>query len=65
MNVDLPAPFGPVIAYRRPGTNVVVTSSKRMRAPKRMVTALTEIKVEGALLGLNLLYRAALFCAFP
>ena len=47
MNVDFPDPFGPVIAYRRPGRNVVVTSSKRTRAPKRMEMSLTEIKIEG------------------
>jgi hypothetical protein len=43
MNVDLPAPFGPVSPYRRPRENVVVTSSKRIFEPNRMETPLTEI----------------------
>src|SRR5690348_8308611 len=36
MKVDLPAPLGPVTAYRRPAIKVQVTSSKRTRGPKRM-----------------------------
>src|ERR1700733_10056639 len=51
MKVDLPAPLGPVIAYRRPGRNVAVTSSNKMRAPKRIVTSLTDIKVKDTYLG--------------
>src|SRR5579862_2161561 len=51
MNVDLPDPLGPVMAYRRPGRNVAVTSSNRMRAPKRMEMSLTEIKIEGSCQG--------------
>ena len=51
MNVDLPAPLGPVIAYRRPERNVAVTSSNKMRAPKRIVTSLTDIKVKDTYLG--------------
>jgi hypothetical protein len=43
MNVDLPAPFGPVNPYRRSAENVVVTSSKRTFDPNRMETPLTEI----------------------
>ena len=43
MNVDLPDPFGPVRPYRRPGENVVVTFSKRIREPNRMETFWTEI----------------------
>jgi hypothetical protein len=43
MNVDLPAPFGPVSPYRRPGESVVVTSSKSTFEPYRMETPLTEI----------------------
>src|SRR5215472_15155970 len=43
MNVDLPAPFGPVTAYRRPAIKVVVTSSNKTRPPKRIVTFSTEI----------------------
>ena len=43
MNVDLPAPFGPVRPYRRPAENVVVTSSKSTFEPNRMETLLTEI----------------------
>src|SRR5260370_42464406 len=44
MNVDLPAPLGPVIAYRRPVINVVATSSNRTRAPNRIEMLLTESK---------------------
>ena len=44
MNVDLPAPFGPEMAYRRPGIKVLVTSSNRVREPKRMEILLTESK---------------------
>ena len=43
MNVDLPAPFGPVRPYRRPVVNVAVTSSKSTFDPYRMETLLTEI----------------------
>ncbi len=43
MNVDLPAPLGPVRPYRRPAENVVVTSSKSTFDPYRMETLLTEI----------------------
>jgi len=43
MNVDFPAPFGPVKPYFRPDENVVVTSSKRIFDPKRMDTPLTVI----------------------
>src|SRR5262252_308653 len=43
MKVDLPAPFGPVTAYRRPAIKVVVTSSNKTRPPKRIVTFSTEI----------------------
>src|SRR4051812_44910130 len=42
ISVDLPAPFGPVIAYRRPEIKVVLTSSNRMRAPNRIDTLLTD-----------------------
>src|ERR1017187_2547529 len=44
ISVDLPAPLGPVTAYRRPGRNVQVTSSNRVLAPKRMEMLLTESK---------------------
>ena len=43
MNVDLPAPFGPVSPYRRPAENVVVTSSKSTFEPYRIDTPCTEI----------------------
>jgi hypothetical protein len=43
MNVDFPAPFGPVRPYRRPVEKVVVTSSKSTFDPYRMETLLTEI----------------------
>src|SRR4051794_17339325 len=42
MSVDLPAPFGPVIAYRRPEIKVVLTSSNRINPPKRMDTLFIE-----------------------
>jgi hypothetical protein len=45
MNVDFPAPFGPVKPYRRPAENVVVTSSKRTFDPNRMDTPVTEIMI--------------------
>src|SRR6266702_4719808 len=43
IKVDLPAPFGPVIAYRRPAIKVVVTSSNSTRAPYRIDILLIEI----------------------
>jgi hypothetical protein len=43
MNVDLPAPLGPVNPYRRPTWNVVDTSSNRTLEPYRMETFETEI----------------------
>jgi NADPH-dependent F420 reductase len=43
MNVDLPAPFGPVSPYFRPAENVVVTSSKSTFDPNRIDTPWTEI----------------------
>jgi hypothetical protein len=43
MNVDFPAPFGPVRPYRLPAENVVVTSSNRILEPYRIETLLTEI----------------------
>jgi hypothetical protein len=43
MNVDFPAPLGPVKPYRRPEENVVVTSSKSTFDPYRIDTLLTEI----------------------
>ena len=46
MNVDFPAPFGPVRPYRRPIVNVVVTSSKSTFDPNRIETLLTEIMRE-------------------
>src|SRR3990167_783619 len=48
MNVDLPAPLGPVRPYRRPAEKVVVTSSKSTFEPYRMETPCTEI-MSGAL----------------
>ena len=42
ISVDLPAPFGPVIAYRRLEIKVVLTSSNRMRAPNRIETLFIE-----------------------
>src|ERR1039457_3761505 len=44
ISVDLPAPLGPVTAYRLPGRNVQVTSSNRVLAPKRMEMLLNESK---------------------
>src|SRR5438874_83197 len=49
MNVDLPEPFGPVTAYRRPGRKVVVTSSNKISAPKRMEMSLIDSKVRTSL----------------
>jgi hypothetical protein len=43
MNVDLPAPFGPVKPYRRPAENIVETSSNNTFDPNRIDTPLTEI----------------------
>jgi len=43
MNVDLPAPFGPVNPYRRPAENVTVTSSNKTFEPNRMETPCAEI----------------------
>jgi hypothetical protein len=43
MNVDFPAPLGPVNPYRRPAEKTVDTSSKSTLDPNRMETALTEI----------------------
>jgi hypothetical protein len=43
MNVDFPAPLGPVRPYRRAEENVVVTSSKRTFDPNRIDTPWTEI----------------------
>src|SRR5258708_36377312 len=51
IRVDLPAPLGPVMAYRRPVRKVVVTSSNKTRAPKRIVRLSIDSKGE-ALLGL-------------
>jgi hypothetical protein len=45
INVDLPAPFGPVNPYRRPLVNVTETSSKSSFCPYRIVTLETEIMV--------------------
>src|ERR1700687_1346531 len=42
IKVVLPAPFGPVIAYRRPAIKLQVTSSNRILPPNRMVMLLTE-----------------------
>src|ERR1700722_8450009 len=42
ISVDLPAPLGPVIPYRRPSKKVVDTSSNKTRGPKRIVTLLIE-----------------------
>src|ERR1700691_5720119 len=44
MSVVFPAPLGPLIAYRRPGKNVQLTSSNKIRGPKRIVMLLREIK---------------------
>jgi hypothetical protein len=48
MNVDLPAPFGPVSPYRRPWENAVVTSSNNTFEPNRIETPLTEIMEKSA-----------------
>ena len=40
-NVLLPAPFGPMIAVRRPGSNDALTSSSAVKRPKRCVTRST------------------------
>src|ERR1700747_285375 len=45
IRVDLPAPLGPEIAYRRPPIKVHVTSSNRTRGPNRIVMLLTESKI--------------------
>ena len=42
INVVLPAPLGPVIAYRRPAIKLQVTSSNRILPPNRIVMLLTE-----------------------
>src|SRR3984957_15352685 len=42
ISVDLPAPLGPVIPYRRPSKKVVDTSANKTRGPKRIVTLLIE-----------------------
>ena len=46
MNVDLPAPLGPVKPYLRPDKKAVDTSSNKILAPKRMETLLTVITGE-------------------
>ena len=45
MNVDLPAPLGPSSHIAGPLENVVVTSSKSIFEPYRIVTPLTEIMI--------------------
>src|SRR3981189_1732009 len=42
IKVVLPAPLGPVIAYRRPPIKLQVTSSNRILPPNRIVMLLTE-----------------------
>src|ERR1700674_1818912 len=42
IKVVLPAPLGPVIAYRRPAIKLQVTSSNRILPPYRIVMLLTE-----------------------
>src|SRR5260370_40927925 len=42
IRVVLPAPFGPVIAYRRPAIKLQVTSSNSILPPNRIVMLLTE-----------------------
>jgi hypothetical protein len=42
IKVVLPAPLGPVIAYRRPAMKLQVKSSNRILLPYRMVMLLTE-----------------------
>jgi len=49
MNVDFPAPLGPVSPYLRPVEKVVVTSSKSTYEPYRIETSLTEIISEKSL----------------
>src|SRR3954462_48652 len=51
MNVDLPAPLGPVRPYRRPFETVALTSSNRTFEPNRIDTPLTEIMGPLVLLG--------------
>mgnify|MGYP001561669713 CR=1 FL=1 len=45
MNVDLPAPLGPVRPKRLPGPKAVLTSSKSLRPPKPFDTLETVITV--------------------
>jgi hypothetical protein len=42
IKVVLPAPLGPVIAYRRPAIKLQVTSSNKILPPNRIVMLLTE-----------------------
>src|SRR5579864_8144844 len=42
IKVVLPAPLGPVMAYRRPAIKLQVTSSNRILPPNRIVMLLTE-----------------------
>src|ERR1700726_4021250 len=42
IKVVLPAPLGPVIAYRRPAIKLQVTSSNSILPPNRIVMLLTE-----------------------
>src|ERR1700720_1094533 len=42
IKVVLPAPLGPVIAYRRPAMKLQVTSSNNILPPNRIVMLLTE-----------------------
>src|ERR1700674_353644 len=42
IKVVLPAPFGPLIAYRPPAIKLQVTSSNRILPPNRIVMLLTE-----------------------
>src|SRR5712672_1188299 len=42
IKVVLPAPLGPVIAYRRPAMKLQVTSSNSILPPNRIVMLLTE-----------------------
>lgn len=44
ISVVFPAPFGPLIAYLRPAKNVQLTSSNKIRGPKRIVMLLRESK---------------------
>lgn len=43
MNVDLPAPLGPVSPYRYPGLNLTETLSNNVRDPYSFETSLTTI----------------------